>query len=73
MLARTAMLRRAAALVRSSRAAPRRHLAEQAVAVEGSKLKFNFFLPHDAIKNNVEVVSACGSHPYRITLRSMLC
>lgn len=59
MLSRASALRRAAYTV--SRAAttpaPRRTLAE-AVAVEGSKLKFNFFLPHDSIKSNAEVVRA---------------
>lgn len=54
MLSRATLLRRAAAL--SRRATPQRHFAEQAVAVDGSKLKFNFFLPHDAIKSNAEVV-----------------
>lgn len=56
MLGRAAMLRRA--VTHASRfSAPKRTLAEEAVAIEGSKLKFNFFLPHDTIKHNAEVVS----------------
>lgn len=58
MLSRASTLRRAAyPISRAANAyAQRRALAEQAVAEEGSKLKFNFFLPHDAIKSNAEVV-----------------
>lgn len=59
MLSRATLLRRAAAL--SRRATPQRHFAEQAVALDGSKLKFNFFLPHDAIKSNAEVVRRARS------------
>lgn len=56
MLGRAAMLRRA--IVSASRSqAPRRFFAEEAVTTAGNKLKFNFFLPHDTIKKNVEVVS----------------
>lgn len=58
MLSRASALRRAAySLSRAANvSAPRRTLAEAAVAAEGSKLKFSFFLPHDAIKKDVEVV-----------------
>lgn len=56
MLGRAALLRRAAASA-SKFSAPRRMLAEEAVAVDSNKLKLNFFLPHISIKHNAEVVS----------------
>lgn len=55
MLARVPTLRGAlVSALRSS--APRRTLAE-AAAVDETKLKFNFFLPHQTLKHNAHVVS----------------
>lgn len=47
-------------------------LAEQAVAVEGNKLNFNFFLPHDTIKHNAQVVSLVSNQHSIIIIQLQL-
>lgn len=60
MLSRASLLRRAVATV------PRRYFADAAAVSEGNKLKLNFFLPHDSIKSNAEVVSCISLSTIRI-------
>lgn len=55
------MFARASILLRTAGAASgiaRRSFAAEAAAVDGSKLKLNFFLPHDSVKSNDAVVSS---------------
>eukprot|EP00177_Eucheuma_denticulatum_P001525 GFKZ01002733.1.p1 GENE.GFKZ01002733.1~~GFKZ01002733.1.p1 ORF type:complete len:168 (+),score=34.11 GFKZ01002733.1:152-655(+) len=54
MLSRATLLRSTVSRLIPRATPSHRYLAE-AAAVDGTKLKLNFFLPHDAIKSNVEV------------------